>query len=119
MVSKYLIKPIPEKGPGKVLLKHVDFPDQIIELQMWEYLFHLNWAQNGWYRVVGQSDPWENGPEGSVSRQMVTVDGAKAKIELKPTEEALLITLTASNITKQVNHEFWGVYDMLIRCLVI
>jgi len=110
MAAKHVIEPAAGDS-RKVIIRYAPLDGVKIELMAWEALFHLNWAGNGWYCDDGQITPWTKTDNGRLFRQMQNVDGVKASAELKPTDEAVFITLTVSNITEEVNHEFWGVHD--------
>jgi hypothetical protein len=105
------IRPDPPDSRA-VFLEHAAIPGAL-RLLMWEKIYFLNWAHNGWRAASGQPGAFVPTREsGGFRREMRSVDGVSVELALVPKNESLLVTISAKNITQEIQDPFWGAFDI-------
>src|SRR5204862_1311445 len=94
-----------------VFLQHAALPGAV-RLLMWEKIYFLNWARNGWRAASGQPGAFVPTREGGFRREMRSVDGVSVELSLVPKRDLLAVTISATNITAEIQDPFWGAFDI-------
>jgi hypothetical protein len=96
-----------------VFLRHAEMPGAAVRLLMWEKIYYLNWAQNGWRGVTGNPSAFIFTEKSrGIQRELRSVDGVHASLALQPHGELLEVTIAVTNITREIDDPFWGTFDI-------